>query len=71
LFGINIRRNWTLCYKLEGHDFETLWGKLFFSIYLILLVALGPEAYSASNRREYVIKKTDISGEKSAAGAKD
>jgi hypothetical protein len=31
-----------LCYKLEGCEFETRWGNELFSIYLILLAALGP-----------------------------
>jgi hypothetical protein len=36
-----------LCYKLKGHGFETQWGDIF-SIYLILLAALGPGAHSVS-----------------------
>jgi hypothetical protein len=35
----------------------------FFSIYLILLAALGPEVYSASNRNEYQKQKNNVSGE--------
>jgi hypothetical protein len=35
----------------------------FVSIYLILLAALGPEVYSASNRNEYQKQKNDVSGE--------
>jgi hypothetical protein len=35
----------------------------FFSIYLILAGALGPGAYSASNRNEYQRQKKNISGE--------
>jgi hypothetical protein len=31
-----------LCYRLEGHGFETQRGDFFFSIYLILSAALGP-----------------------------
>jgi hypothetical protein len=35
----------------------------FFSIYLILLAALGPRVYYASNRNEYQKEKKNISGE--------
>jgi hypothetical protein len=35
----------------------------FFSIYLILLVALGPGVYTASNRNEYRSRKKNASGE--------
>jgi hypothetical protein len=35
----------------------------FFSIYLILPAALGPEVYSASNRNEYQKQENNISGE--------
>jgi hypothetical protein len=38
------------------------------SIYLILLAALGPGVYSASNRNEYQKQKNNIPWEKSAAG---
>jgi hypothetical protein len=41
-----------LCYKPQGHGFETQWGEWFLSIYLILPVTLGPGVYSASNRNE-------------------
>jgi hypothetical protein len=34
----------------------------YFSVYLILLVTLGPVVYSASNRNEYQKQKSDISG---------
>jgi hypothetical protein len=40
-----------------------------FSIYLILLAALGPGVYSASNRNEYQKWKNNVSGEQSVAGA--
>jgi hypothetical protein len=40
----------TLCYKLEGHGFETLWGELIFSVYLILPAALHPGIHSASKK---------------------
>jgi hypothetical protein len=33
------------------------------SIYLILLATLGPEVYSASNRKEYQKQKNNVSGE--------
>jgi hypothetical protein len=42
-----------LCYKPQGRGFETRWGELIFSIYLIFPAALDPEVYSASNRNEY------------------
>jgi hypothetical protein len=35
----------------------------FLSIYLILLAALGPGIYSASNRNEYQKQKYNVSGE--------
>jgi hypothetical protein len=35
----------TLCYKPEGRGFDTRSGEGFFSIYLILPVALGPGVY--------------------------
>jgi hypothetical protein len=34
---------------------------IFFLIYLILLVALDPEVYSASNRNEYQKQKNNVS----------
>jgi hypothetical protein len=52
-----------LCYKPEGRGFETQWGEWFLSSYLILLVALGPGVYSASNRNEYQKHKNNVSGE--------
>jgi hypothetical protein len=33
------------------------------SIYIILLAALGPGVYSASNRNEYQKHKNNVSGE--------
>jgi hypothetical protein len=36
---------------------------IFFSIYLILLVALGPGVYSASNRNKYQKQENNVSGE--------
>jgi hypothetical protein len=49
-----------LCYKPEGRGFK--------SIYLILPAALGPGAYSASNRNEYQ-KQKSVSGKYNAAGS--
>jgi hypothetical protein len=51
-----------LCYKPEGHGFETQGGERFLAVYLILLAALGPGVYSASNRNEYQ-KHKNVSGE--------
>jgi hypothetical protein len=39
-----------LCYKPKGRGFETQGGEFILSIDLILLAALGPAVYSASNR---------------------
>jgi hypothetical protein len=50
-------------YKAEDRGFETGWDELNFSIYLIYSAALGPEAYSASNRNEYQKQTNNISGE--------
>jgi hypothetical protein len=36
--------------KPEGREFETQWGGLISSIYLILSPALGPGVHSASKR---------------------
>jgi hypothetical protein len=41
----------------------------FFSMYLILLAALCPVVYSASERNEYQKQKNNVSDEQSAAGA--
>jgi hypothetical protein len=49
-----------LCYNPEGHGFETPRDELIFSIYLILLAALGPGVYSASNRNEYQKQKNNV-----------
>jgi hypothetical protein len=35
----------------------------YFTIYLILQAALGPEVYPASNRNEYQKLKNNVSGE--------
>jgi hypothetical protein len=40
-------------YPVTSKWFETLRGKLIFTIYLILPAAVGPRVYSASNRNEY------------------
>jgi hypothetical protein len=42
-----------LSYKLEGRGFETQQGELNLSMHQILLTALGPGVYSASDRNEY------------------
>jgi hypothetical protein len=52
-----------LCYKLEGHGFETRWGEWKFPVFLILPAALGPGVYSASDRNEYQKQKNNVSGE--------
>jgi hypothetical protein len=52
-----------LCYKKEGRGFETRWGEVLFSIFLILPAALGPGVYSASNRNEHQKQKTNVCGE--------
>jgi hypothetical protein len=52
-----------LYYKPEGRGFETRWGELIFSIYLILPAALGTGVYSASNRKDYHKLKNNASGE--------
>jgi hypothetical protein len=52
-----------LCYKPEGRGFETRIGKLFLYVYLILLTALDPGVYSASNRNEYQKQNNNVSGE--------
>jgi hypothetical protein len=39
----------------------------FFSIFIVLLAALGPEVYSASNRNEYQKQTNNVSGEQSMA----
>jgi hypothetical protein len=51
-----------LCYKPEGRGFQTRSGERIFSIYLILLDALGPGVYSASNRNKYQKQKINDSG---------
>jgi hypothetical protein len=45
-----------LCYKPEDREFETQWDD-FFSVYLILPVALGSVIHTASNRNEYQKQK--------------
>jgi hypothetical protein len=52
-----------LCHKLEGRRFKTWWGERIFSVYLILLAALGSGVHSASNRSEYQKQKNYVSGE--------
>jgi hypothetical protein len=50
----------------EGRGFEARWAELFFffSIYIILPVALGPGVYSDSDRSEYRKHKKKILGSK-------
>jgi hypothetical protein len=50
-------------------DINSILQSTHFSIYLILPGALGPGAYSASNRNEYQKHKSNLSREQSAAGA--
>jgi hypothetical protein len=52
-----------VCYNLEGSGIETRLGELCLSIYVIILAALGPEVYSASNRNEYQMHKNNVSAE--------
>jgi hypothetical protein len=42
-----------LCGKLEGCEFETQSGKLFFSIYVIPPSSLDPGVYTTFSRNEY------------------
>jgi hypothetical protein len=52
-----------LCYKPEGRKFKTRWGEWIFSIYLIILAALGPGVYSTLNRNEHQKQKSNVPGE--------
>jgi hypothetical protein len=52
-----------LCYKPEGHGYETRWGERIFSIYLIFLVAQGLGIYPAFTRNEYQKQKNKVSAE--------
>jgi hypothetical protein len=56
----------TLCYKPKNSWFESRCN-LMFSISIIHPAALGPGAYSASNRNEYQEQKNNVSGERSKA----
>jgi hypothetical protein len=49
-----------LRYKLDGRRFESRWGEWLSWICLILLAALGPGLYSASNRNEYQKQKINV-----------
>jgi hypothetical protein len=49
-----------LCYKPEGWRFETRWGELILSIYLILSAALGPTIFSVPNTNEYQKQKSNF-----------
>jgi hypothetical protein len=48
---------------LQAGRFKNQWGECIFSIYLILLAALGPRVYSASNIDAYQKQKNNVSGE--------
>jgi hypothetical protein len=50
-----------LCCTPEGRGFEV--NAFFFSIHLILPVALGPGVHSTSNRNGYQKQKNNVSGE--------
>jgi hypothetical protein len=52
-----------LSYKPEDREFETRWGELIISIYLILPAALGYGVYSVANRNEYQKQKNNVSEE--------
>jgi hypothetical protein len=54
---------WIFTFKSEGRRFETWWGEWIFSIYLILLAALDPGVYLASNTNEYQKQKNYLCGE--------
>jgi hypothetical protein len=58
-----------LSYKPVGRGFDSDEVIDLFSIYLFFKAALGPGAYSASNRNEYQKQKNNASGEQSVAGA--
>jgi hypothetical protein len=58
-----------LYYKPEGRGFETRWGELIFSIYLILPAALSPGIDSASNKNEYQKQKNNVFEMQSETGA--
>jgi hypothetical protein len=57
------------CYKPEDRGFETRWGNLNVSVYLILPAELEPGVYSASNRNENQKQTDNVPGEQRAAGA--
>jgi hypothetical protein len=44
--------------------FETRWGKLIYSVYLILPAALDPGVHSAPNRNEYEKRENKVCGSK-------
>jgi hypothetical protein len=58
-----------LWHKPEGRGFETRRGNWTLSIYLILLTALGPGAYSASNKNEYQKQKKIFRESRTRLGA--
>jgi hypothetical protein len=49
--------SWTVAGSIPAEVIE------FFSIYIILLAALGPEVYSSHNRNEYQKQKINVFGE--------
>jgi hypothetical protein len=51
-----------LSYKPESCGFKILSGDEFFSVYQILLAALGPGVHSASNKKHQK-QKNNVSGE--------
>jgi hypothetical protein len=58
-----------LDYTPEGRRFETRWGELFFSIYVILPTSLGFVIYSVCNINEYQKQKYNVSAEQYTADA--
>jgi hypothetical protein len=52
-----------LCYRPEGHGFDTRKIELYLSIYLIIPAAISHGAYSAPNRNEYQKQTNNVSGE--------
>jgi hypothetical protein len=59
-----------LWYKPEGLGFEIRWKEWLLSIYLIILDAVGPGVYSASNTNRYQRQKNNFLGSKAAATCK-
>jgi hypothetical protein len=64
-------RAWKVAYSVYHYRmcYFSIPDEVIFSIYLILLAALGPRVYSASNRNEYQKRKNNnVSGEKIVSG---